>query len=71
MDEVVGDLCLGGPAALGAAKELVYRVPGMEPSDAFAWTSQLSQRLFQGDEAAAGMRAFLKREKPPWAPDGD
>lgn len=71
VDEVVGDLCLGGPAALGAAKELVYRVPGMERSDAFAWTSQLSQRLFQGDEAAAGMRAFLKREKPPWAPDGD
>ena len=24
-----------------------------------------------GPEAAAGMRAFLKREKPPWAPDGD
>ena len=68
VDEVVADLCLGGPEALGAAKRLVHEVPGMETAEAFAWTADLSQRLFKGDEAAAGMRAFLKREKPPWAP---
>lgn len=71
VDEVLADLCLGGPEALGAAKRLVYEVPAMETAEAFAWTADLSQRLFKGDEAAAGMRAFLKREKPPWAPDGD
>ena len=69
---MVADLRLGGPQALGAAKRLVYEVPGMETAEAFAWTADLSQRLFKGDEAAAGMRAFLKREKPPWAPtDGE
>ena len=69
--EVIADLCLGGPDALGAAKRLVYEVPGMETAEAFAWTADLSQRLFKGEEAAAGMRAFLKREKAPWAPPGE
>ncbi len=69
MDEVLADLRLGGPNALGFAKSLVYEVPAMGQKEAFAWTADLSGRLFAGDEAAAGMQAFLKREKPPWAPD--
>jgi len=67
IDEVLADLRLGGPTALGHAKRLVYDVPGMEQADAFKWTSELSASLFKGEEAAAGMKAFLKREKPPWA----
>jgi len=67
VDEVLADLRLGGPAALGFAKRLVYDVPAMEQKQAFAWTADLSQRLFKGEEAAAGMKAFLKRTKPPWA----
>ncbi len=39
----------------------------MEQKEAFAWTADLSARLFKSEEAAAGMKAFLKREKPPWA----
>jgi methylglutaconyl-CoA hydratase len=71
VEEVLADLRLGGPNALGFAKRLVYEVPAMEQKEAFAWTTDLSQRLFKGEEAAAGMRAFLKREKPPWASGGD
>ena len=71
VDEVVADLKLGGPNALGFAKRLVYEVPDMPQKEAFAWTADLSARLFKGDEAAAGMKAFLKREKPPWAEDSD
>ena len=71
VEEVLADLRLGGPNALGFAKRLVYEVPAMEQKEAFAWSSDLSQRLFKGEEAAAGMKAFLKREKPPWATDGD
>ncbi len=67
VEEVLADLRLGGPDALGFAKRLVYEVPAMEQKEAFAWTRDLSQRLFEGEEAAAGMKAFLKREKPPWA----
>ncbi|MCP5060669.1 MAG: enoyl-CoA hydratase [bacterium] len=69
VDEVLGDLRLGGPNALGVAKQLVYEVPTMEPKDAFARMSGLSAELFRGEEAAAGMKAFLKRETPPWAGD--
>jgi methylglutaconyl-CoA hydratase len=71
VDEVLADLRLGGPDALGHAKSLVYQVPGMDQKEAFAWTADLSARLFKGEEAAAGMEAFLSREKPPWAPPED
>jgi methylglutaconyl-CoA hydratase len=76
VDEVLADLRMGGPKALGHAKSLIYEVPGMEQKVAFAWTAKLSGKLllsgklFRGDEAAAGMRAFLKREKAPWAEEG-
>jgi methylglutaconyl-CoA hydratase len=71
VEEVLADLRLGGPNALGEAKRLVYEVPGMAQDDAFAWTAELSAGLFESEEAAAGMKAFLKRERPPWAPAGD
>ncbi|HEB88126.1 MAG TPA: enoyl-CoA hydratase [Deltaproteobacteria bacterium] len=70
VDGVLDDLRLGGPQALGLAKRLVYEVPAMDEKEAFAWTTELSQRLFRSEEAAAGMKAFLKREKPPWAAGG-
>ena len=69
VDEVLADLRRGGPNALGFAKSLVYNVPAMEQKEAFTWAADLSKRLFKGEEAAAGMKAFLKRQKPPWAAD--
>jgi methylglutaconyl-CoA hydratase len=72
VEEVLADLRKGGPNALGQAKRLVYEVPAMEQKQAFQWTSRLSAELFRGEEAAAGMKAFLTRSKPPWAePDPD
>jgi methylglutaconyl-CoA hydratase len=69
VEEVLADLRKGGPRALGFAKRLVHEVPGMDQKEAFKWTSRLSAELFAGEEAAAGMKAFLKRQKPPWAAD--
>jgi methylglutaconyl-CoA hydratase len=71
VDEVLADLRLGGPDALGHCKSLIYEVAAREQADAFAWAAELSARLFKSEEAAAGMKAFLKREKPPWAEGGD
>ena len=71
VDEVLADLRLGGPQALGLAKRLVYEVPAMKEEEAVSWTADLSRRLFEGEEAAAGMKAFLTREKPPWAAEED
>ncbi|HKJ24649.1 MAG TPA: enoyl-CoA hydratase-related protein [Myxococcota bacterium] len=69
--ELIDDLRLGGPLALAEAKRLVYEVPAREQADAFAWAAELSARLFRSEEGAAGMKAFLKREKPPWVGEAD
>ena len=71
LGEILADLKKGGPNALGLAKRLVYEVPTMSQEDAFQWTTRLSAELFAGPEAAEGMKAFLKKEKPPWAMDPD
>jgi methylglutaconyl-CoA hydratase len=65
---MVTALLAGGPAALAAAKQLVYRVPGMERSAAFARTTELSQSLFASAEAADGAAAFRDKRPPSWAP---
>lgn len=70
VDELVGKLLAGGPAALAAAKRLVFDVPGLERTEAFARTSELSTRLFASDEAAEGMAAFRQKRAPAWAPGG-
>lgn len=68
VDELVGDLVAGGPKALATAKGLVYKVPAMDRSDAFAWTEKLSADLFRSEEAAAGIRAFREKGQAPWVP---
>lgn len=71
LDATVADytsmLRLGGPQALAETKRLLREIPAMNRTDAFELTAQLSAELFASAEAAAGMQAFLKREKPPWA----
>lgn len=71
VEEVLADLRLAGPNALGAAKRLVREVPRMEPKDAFQWTAQLSAELFRSDEGREGMAAFLGKRKPAWAGEDD
>ena len=67
LTEVLADVKRGGPLALAAAKRLVNEVPTLPQAEAFRMTSKLSAELFRGEEAAAGMKAFLNREAPPWA----
>ena len=72
LDAAVGAWCaqlrLGGPAAVAATKQLLRRVPTLSRDAAFAYTSELSARLFAGEEAAEGMAAFVQRRQPSWAP---
>jgi methylglutaconyl-CoA hydratase len=63
---VVADLLAGGPAAIAATKQLLAEVPGMPVDEATAWTADLSARLFAGDEAKAGMAAYLEKRPAPW-----
>jgi methylglutaconyl-CoA hydratase len=68
VDAVVADLLAGGPEAIAASKSLLERVPAMPVDEAFAWTAELSARLFQSDEAREGMTAFLEKRRPSWSP---
>jgi methylglutaconyl-CoA hydratase len=62
-------LSKGGPQALAATKDLLRQVPGMPRAEAFAWTAEMSARLFNSDEARAGMMAFLSKQPAPWVAD--
>ena len=65
--EVLADVCMGGPEALAAAKQLVNKVPRMEREEAVKWTAELSATIFAGEEAAEGMTAFLEKRPAAWA----
>jgi uncharacterized protein (TIGR03084 family) len=65
--EVLDDLRLGGPTALGVAKSLVYQVPELDPAEAMRWATKLSAQLFAGPEAAEGVKAFREKRAPSWA----
>jgi methylglutaconyl-CoA hydratase len=67
---VVDSLLAGAPGALAATKGLVGSVPAMGRAEAFAWTADLSARLFAGAEAREGMAAFAAKRAPSWAGPG-
>jgi methylglutaconyl-CoA hydratase len=63
-------LGLGAPGAVAATKQLLRTVSTLDREEAFAWTAELSSRLFAGPEAAEGIEAFMARRPPSWAPPG-
>ncbi len=63
---VVNDLLAGSPHAIAAAKQLGVVVPTLDEEDAFAWTAELSARLFASEEAREGMSAFLEKRPAAW-----
>jgi methylglutaconyl-CoA hydratase len=71
VEEVLADLRLGGPEALGVAKRLVREVPQLEQGDAFQRMTRLSGELFRSKEAAEGVAAFVTKRKPAWAVEDD
>lgn len=68
--ETVGALCdgirAGAPRAVAETKRLLDRVPRLERSEAFAEMGALSERMFNGPDAAEGMAAFREKRRPIW-----
>ena len=66
LDEELDALLRGSPQGLAETKRLLSApLLARLESDGPAMVA-LSERLFASEEAAAGMRAFLAREDPPW-----
>jgi len=68
VEEVVHQLIRGGPAGLKLTKELINRVPYMGIKDAFAWTGEISPKMFTTPEGLQGITAFRNRTDAPWIP---
>jgi len=67
VNRVTDMLRLGGPNALGAAKQLVRRVPSLSMDEGFQYTAEMIGRMFASDEAREGMTAFAEKRPPAWA----
>jgi methylglutaconyl-CoA hydratase len=67
VDQIVDMVRLGGPNAIGEAKQLVRRIPQMSMDEGFRYTSKKIGELFASPEAAEGMQAFVEKRKPKWA----
>jgi len=68
VDELVGEVVKGGPIALAMSKQLLQQVPQMDREQGYAWTAELSQRLFASPEAQEGIAAFRERRAASWVP---
>jgi methylglutaconyl-CoA hydratase len=68
---IVNDLLAGEPHAIGVAKQLATMVGSMKDEEAYAWTTELSARLFSSDEAHEGMAAFLEKRSATWVLRGE
>lgn len=69
VQSVIADLLRGGPMALAAAKRLINEVPGKPLDEAFGWAAEYSAALFNSEEAAEGMAAFLEKRDAKWVSD--
>jgi methylglutaconyl-CoA hydratase len=69
VEQVVGDLLRGGPRAIALSKALlqVVRTGSIEEIRRLSVEAIATART--GAEGQAGLRAFLNRQSPPWAPE--
>src|SRR5690606_35580927 len=66
---VLGQLALGGPNALGAAKRLIRDIAGRPISVALVDdTSARIARIRASDEGQEGITSFFERRRPAWVP---
>jgi methylglutaconyl-CoA hydratase len=68
IDAKVQQIMTSSPAAVAAAKELIFGVAGRPIDSLLDFTADAIARARASEEGQAGIAAFLSREKPPWMP---
>jgi methylglutaconyl-CoA hydratase len=64
----VRELLQAAPGAIAAAKALLRTVAGRSPEDVREATAAMIAERRASDEGQEGLRAFLEKRKPRWAP---
>jgi methylglutaconyl-CoA hydratase len=67
VDHVIKQLLTSGPEAVRECKKLIAHVAGHDLADAIPYTIEAIAARRVSEEGQAGMQAFLKKEKAPWA----
>ncbi len=71
VETAIADLLASGPTAARAAKTIVREVRGL-PHGSSKWhTARVIARQRQTTEGQEGLRAFIEKRPPAWAPDAD
>jgi len=66
VDETIAQIKTSGPEAVRECKKLIAHVAGHDLIDAVPYTIEAIATRRVSEEGQAGMKAFLKKEKPPW-----
>lgn len=72
VENVLAELRAGGPQAIAATKRLLHELASAArtPEETAAWTARRTAEARAGEEARAGLQAFLDKQPPPWAQGG-
>jgi len=68
VDDTLDALLACAPGALARAKRLLLELEGKGPEERYEITARTIAEIRVGEEAQAGLRAFLEKEAPPWMP---
>jgi enoyl-CoA hydratase/carnithine racemase len=66
VDALTSGILAGAPRAVAETKRLLHTVVAMDRAAAFEQMARLSNELFESDEAAEGMAAFVAKRPPTW-----
>jgi methylglutaconyl-CoA hydratase len=66
IDSKISQILTSAPAAIAAAKELVFGVAARNLESSLDFAAEAIAQARAGTEGQAGMQAFLDRQKPPW-----
>ena len=71
VEAAVADVLAAGPTAARAAKAVVREVRGLGHGSAKWHTARVIARQRTSEEAQEGVRAFVDKRRPAWAPEPD
>jgi len=67
IESKMAEIRTSAPGAIAAAKRLIAEVSSRKLEDALEYAAEAIADARAGNEGQEGMKAFMERQKPPWA----